>query len=182
MKSSSDRDPGRDGASILRQRARALARPVEHAPEAAVTLEVLEFRLAHEHYAVETRLVRDVVPFRAFTPLPGVPAFVVGVVNVRGRVLPVINLKEFFELPDTGLTDLHRTIVVRRAGVELGLLADISLGVRTVSMDALQTSLPTVTGVRDDFLRGVTGDRLVVLDLDAILADDRLIVDDAADG
>jgi len=161
---------------ILRARAQALARPPERAAVAAASLELLEFRLANECYALETRYVREVYPLKNLTPLPCTPPFVLGIVNVRGRILPVLDLKKFFELPEEGLTDLHRIILVQGHDLELGLLADVIAGVRTIPVDSLQPSLPTLTGIRAEYLKGVTAARLVVLDLDRILADPKIIV------
>ena len=165
-----------DERQLLRARARVLARPRERAAAANVSLEVLEFRLGRECYALETRHVREVYPLKDLTPLPCTPAFLLGIVNVRGRMTPVIDIKKFFDLPDTGLTDLHRIILVRGNDLELGFLADIAGGVRTILVDSLQTSLPTLTGIRADYLKGVTAERLVVLDVDRILADPKITV------
>ncbi|MEX2271450.1 MAG: chemotaxis protein CheW [Vicinamibacterales bacterium] len=165
-----------DDAQILRARARTLARAAEHAPAAATLLEVLEFRLAEERYAVETRYVREVYPLQDLTPLPCTPPFVLGIVNVRGRIVPVLDLKKFFDLPEEGLTDLHRIILLEGDGLELGLLADATEGVRSIPMDTLQPSLPTLAGVRSEYLKGVTGERVAVLDVRRILADPKIIV------
>src|SRR5882757_6351764 len=97
---------------ILRARAQVLARPPSSAPVPSTMLELLEFRVASERYALETRHVQGVYPLRELTPLPCTPPFVLGIVNVRGRILPVLDLKKFFELPEQGLTDLHRIILV----------------------------------------------------------------------
>ena len=161
---------------ILRARAKALARPRESGAAANVPLELLEFRLAQECYALETRHVRGVIPLKDLTPLPCPPPFLLGFVNVRGRITPVIDIKKFFDLPDKGLTDLHRIILVRGNDLELGLLADVIVGVRSIPVDSLQPSLPTLTGIRADYLKGVTAERLVVLDLERILADPKIIV------
>ncbi len=161
---------------ILRARAQALARTPPQAPAAETLLEVLEFHLAQERYAVEVRYVREVLPLKDLTPLPCTPSFVLGIVNVRGRILPVLDLKKFFDLPEKGLTDLHRIILVRDHELELGLLADVVVGVRSIPADSLQPSLPTLTGVRSGYLKGVTAGRLVVLDLARILADPKIIV------
>lgn len=161
---------------ILRARARALARTPPRATAAGAMLEVLEFRLASERYAVESRLVQEVHPLRDLTPLPCTPPFVLGIVNVRGRILPVLDLKKFFDLPERGLTDLHRIILVHGNNLELGLLADVIVGVRNVRADSLLPSLPTLTGIRADFLKGVSDERLVVLDLDRILRDPKIVV------
>jgi purine-binding chemotaxis protein CheW len=161
---------------ILRARAKALARPSEHAPAAAPPLDVLEFRLAQERYALETRYVREVYPLKDLTPLPCTPPFVLGIVNVRGRILPVIDLKKFFDLPEQGVTDLHRIILIEGNEMALGLLADAVEGMRPIAADTLQPSLPTLTGIRSEYLKGVTAERLVVLDVARILADPKIIV------
>ncbi len=167
---------GTAATNILRIRARALACPPAPAPAADTMLDVLEFRLAQERYAVETRFVREVYPLKDLTPLPGTPPFVAGIVNVRGRILPVVDLKKFFDLPENGLTDLHCLIQVREDDLELGLLADVVVGVRAIPTGTLQASLPTLTGIRGDFLKGVTDECLVVLDLARLLADPAIMV------
>lgn len=163
-------------AQILRARAKALAVAPAVTSAAGASLELLEFRLAHERYAVETRQVREVYPLKELTPLPCTPAFVRGIVNVRGRMLPVFDLKKFFDLPEKGLTDLHRIIIVQRRDLELGLLADSIVGVRPVSVDALQPALPTLNGIRSDYLKGLLPEGVVVLDLARMLSDPKLIV------
>ena len=161
---------------ILRARAQALARPPASTPASSSMLELLQFRLASECYALETRHVEDVHPLRDLTPLPCTPPFVLGIVNIRGRILPVLDLKKFFDLPEQGLTDLHRIIRVRGNDLELGLLADVIVGVRSVAADSLQPSPQTFTGIRADYLKGIGAERLVVLDLDRILSDPKIIV------
>jgi len=162
---------------ILRARARTLARKPAAAASGAM-LELLEFHLADERYALETRYVQEAHPLRELTPLPGTPPFVLGIVNVRGRILPVLDLKKFFELPERGITDLHRIILVRGEDMVLGLLADTVVGVHSIAQDRLQSTLPTLTGIRADYLKGVTDERLVVLDIARILADPKIIVND----
>ena len=162
---------------ILRARARELARTPAPEPASGALLEVLEFGLARERYAVETRCVAEVHPLKHLTPLPCTPAFVLGVVNLRGRILPVYDIRKLFDLPQQGLTDLHRIIVVHGGDLEIGLLAEAIEGVRSVPLESLQASLPTLTGIRADYLKGVTAEHLVVLDLDRILADPRIVVE-----
>jgi purine-binding chemotaxis protein CheW len=163
-------------AQILHDRAQMLASPPEQAPTADTQIEVLEFRLAQERYAVETCHVSEVYPLKDLTPLPCTPPFVLGVVNVRGRILPVLDLKRFFNLPETGVTDLHCIVLVRERDLEFGLLADVIVGVRSVPVTNLQSSLPTLTGIRGDYLKGVTHECLVVLDLGRLCADPKILV------
>ncbi len=162
---------------ILRERARRLAQPLEQRLDTE-SIEVLEFGLAGERYAIEAVHVDDVQPLRDLTPLPCTPAFLRGLVNIRGRLVPVIDLKRFFGLPEQGITDLHRVILLRGGDLEIGLLADTVEGVYRLDLPSIQPSLPTLTGIRQEFLRGVTAERLVVLDAEGILADPRIIVDE----
>ena len=90
--------------------------------------------------------------------------------------VPVFDLKNFFDLPEQGLTDLHRVILIEGNEMELGLLADVTVGVRSIPADSLQPSLSTLTGIRSEYLKGVTAERLVVLDVARILADPKIIV------
>lgn len=172
---------GAEAAKVLRQRAQALAQ-IPPPPAADTVLELLEFGLASERYAIERRYVQEVQPLRDLTPLPCTPAFILGIVNVRGRIVPVLDLKKFFELPERGLTDLHRTIIVRGHDLEIGLLADVIIGISAVPAESLQPSLPTLTGIRADYLKGVTGGRLVVLAVERILGDPKIIVHEEVEG
>ncbi|MEJ0084763.1 MAG: chemotaxis protein CheW [Pseudomonadota bacterium] len=168
-------------ARVLHERAVALARAprADSAPDAL--LELLEFKLANERYAVETRHVVEVHPLRDLTPLPGTPPFIRGIVNLRGRILPVLDLKKFFDLPEQGVTDLHRIIVVRGEDLEFGLLADVVVSVHTVAGNSLAPALPTLSEIGAEYLKGVSEERLVVLDLERIFADPKIIVHDEAD-
>ena len=163
---------------ILRTRAAILARKPESAPAPQTRLEVLEFMLAYERYGIEASYVDEVCPLRDLTALPGTPPFVLGVINLRGHILPVVDIKKFFDLPEKGLTDLNKVIVLRGSSMEFGILADLIIGMRFVPLEGLQTSLPTLTGIRADYLQGITSDRLVVLDAGRILSDDRIVVNE----
>jgi purine-binding chemotaxis protein CheW len=161
--------------SILKARARALAREPEQAA-AQEFLEIIEFRLGSETYGLESTFVGEVYPLKDFTPLPGTPPFVLGIVNVRGRILSVVNLKKFFNLPDKSLGQLNRLIILRNDQMEFGVLADAILGVRSIALNTLQVTPPTVSGIGAEYLRGVTGERVVVLDVEKILGDEKIIV------
>jgi purine-binding chemotaxis protein CheW len=164
---------------ILRERAVLLAkRPDE--PRAGESLELVEFLIGQEHYGIETSSVRETLPLKDFTPVPGVPSFVFGLINVRGQIISVIDIRRFFEMPEKGLSDLNRVIVIHDNQMEFGILVDEILSVRTVQLDELQPSLPTLTGVREEFLKGVTRERLVVLDAGKLLADKNIVVHEEA--
>ncbi len=162
--------------SILKQRARILSQEARNNEAGEEYIEILEFLLAQERYGIETRHIREVYPLKELTPLPSTPPFVLGVVNARGRIVPVVDIKTIFGLPDRGLTDLNKLIIVRANGMELGLLADTIAGVRRVPLQGIQPSLPTLSGIRADYLKGVTKERLVIIDAEKMLLDEKLLV------
>lgn len=161
---------------ILKSRAQALTQEPAKQTPAEDHMEVVEFLLAHEKYGIESSCVREVYSLRELAPVPCTPPFVLGMINLRGQILSVIDLKKFFDLPEKGLTDLNKVLVVRTDRMELGILADVILGVRTIPLQDLQPSLPTLTGIRAEYLRGVSKDRLVILDVRKILSDPNIVV------
>jgi len=163
--------------AILRERARLLAR-TEAGEQSTEVVDVVEFMLAHEHYAVGIEAVVEVYPLKEMTPLPCTPAFVRGVVNVRGQIVAVIDIKTFFNLPGNALADSNKVIILGSDATKLAVLADEVLGVRELPAGALQPALPTMGGIGAEYLLGVTVERLMVLDAGRILADERIVVDE----
>ena len=170
-----------DTRRILRARAQELAREPAGEIETGEFLEVVEFLVGGERYGVESRHVREIHPVKELTTLPGVPAFVLGVINLRGRIVSVVDFKRLFELPEKGLSDMNKAVIISAAEMELGILADEVTGLRRIPAPSLQPSLPTLTEIRAEYLRGVSADRLVVLDAEKILADSKLVVRDQAE-
>ena len=160
---------------LLRERAQRLARePAEE--ETGERLEVVVFLLGQERYAVETSFVREVHPLREVTQLPCAPSFVLGIMNLRGEVLSVLDLRSFFDIGRREADEQSKVIVLRCATMEFGILADAVVGVRTIPVRGVQPSLAQVSGMRTDYLRGITRDHLVLLDAGKMLADRRLVV------
>jgi purine-binding chemotaxis protein CheW len=165
----------------LRDRAKALAREpqeAERAEDARGQLQVIEFLLAYERYGIESSFIREVYPLKDLTPLPCTPPFVLGIINVRGQIRSVLDIKRFFDLPQKGLTDLNQVLLVRADDMELGILADEVLGARSLPLQDIGPAPATLTGIHAEYLRGVTAERLIVLNVAAILSDERIIVDE----
>lgn len=160
---------------VLKERARRLAREPA-AQESGERLEIVEFLLGREHYGIETSFVREVHPLRDVTPLPCTPPFVLGIMNLRGEILSVIDIGKLFDLEQQGLSDLNQVIVLRCPTMEFGILADAVVGVRTIAARGVQPSFATLTGIRADYLMGVTGEHLVLLDAGKMLNDRRIVV------
>src|SRR5690606_23299465 len=147
---------------ILRQRALAMA---EAAPaiEHGATLEIAEFQLAHEHYAIETRFIREIGRLDNLTPLPCTPAHVMGIVNHRGEILSVVDLQRFFGLAEKGITYLDKLIVLESGTMRFGILADEIVGVRALPCVELDNARQPPAAMDGNYLRGITRPGLAVL-------------------
>ncbi len=165
-----------DRAALLRARARELARPAAEKARGDDEQEVLEFAVARQRLAVETVHVREVCRLQDLTPVPCTPSFVCGIVNVRGQILTVLDLKRLLDLPDPGLIDRQHVVIVHVGGGELGFLADGTPLVRRIRAAEIQPALPTLAGAGSAYLRGVTTDGLAFLDTVRLLTDPRLVV------
>ena len=166
----------RNKREILKSRARELSRTEDDKKEKTAHSEVLEFILGGERYALETGYIREIYPMKEYTVLPCTPPFIMGVINVHRHVVTIIDMKKFFDLPEKGLTDLNKVIILKKDDMELGILADEVLGIRDIGEFELQLALPTLTDLRADFLKGVTNEGLIVIDALRVLTDERIIV------
>lgn len=167
---------------ILRTRARQLALEPPETTHYRPCVAVVEFCLASEVYCIELASVREILPLKDLTPVPCTPPFVLGLINLRGQLLSVIDIKKFFQLPEKGLTELNKVIVVSIEGFEIGLLADAVLGVKAISLSEIQPSVHLFTGVQAEFLKGVTRERAILLDIQRLVTDRQLIISEQVDG
>lgn len=129
----------------------------------------LTFHLAAEVFAIDIRSVREIIQYGAMTTVPLMPSFVRGVINLRGSVVPVIDLHARFGRPAAQVG--KKTCVVifdaMRDGerVELGLMVDAVSEVVDIAADAIEPPPNFGTSVRRDFIRamGKRGDRFVII-------------------
>ena len=170
------RRSARDMRDVLRERARLLARPVGAAAADGDQVEFLEFAVADERYGIETAHVREVAAVSAPTRVPGVPAFIAGVVTVRGQILSVLDIGRLFGLPDPGGAAPGRLVVLEGPDMPMGILAAAIIGVRAVPPSEIETALPTLSRGRAPYLRGIDRTGVAILDASALLAAQDLIV------
>jgi len=155
----------------LRERAQQYAKPQRQEQSFAedAVYQVLVFALGDERYALDVTVVRGVRTRGHVTRVPGTPAFYRGVVNVRGQIISVLDLRFFFGL-NAEVTERAQELVLVEAGeLELGLLANHVEEVLTIPK-------ATVEPIEMKYARGVTAERLVILDIEFLFDDDRLII------
>jgi len=174
-----DSNPDRESKlKILKERALIIARPLLNEVNNGLEMDGLGFLLSDEQYIIDANFVAEVTPLQELTPLPCSPPFILGIINVRGRILSVINLKTFLNLQEKGITNLNRVIIVKHKDIEVGLLVDEVIGKIPVMMNSIHTAMSTLTSVQKEYLIGVTGDRSVLLDIKKFLSDEKIVINE----
>jgi len=123
------------------------------------------FELAGTTYAVETQVVQQMEMVEHITPVPNAPAFVDGVVFVRGQAVPVVNLRARFGFPRIVSDAKTRLMVVAYEGRTVGLLVDSAREFITLPAEAVKPPPEAVTGLSGKYLAGIAtvGDRVVLV-------------------
>lgn len=160
---------------ILKERVTALAKEIEK-EEAEEKIEVIEFNLWNERFAFESKYIKEVYPLKELARIPCTPSFVLGLINVRGQIHSVIDLKRIFNLSVKEIDSQSRVIVLHYNEMDLGVIADVVLGSRLIPKSGIEPSLPTLRGIKEKYLKGITKDRLVILDAEVILESKEIIV------
>ena len=139
------------------------------------THQFLTFALGQEEYGVEILKIQEIKGYSAVTPLPNAPAYVKGVLNLRGTIVPIVDLRQKFGMPEEAYTKFTVIVVVQVQGKTLGFVVDAVSDVLTVRGDAIQPT-PDLHGQLDTtFLTGLAptgehGEKLVILlDIDKVL-------------
>ncbi len=131
------------------------------------------FFLDREEYGVDVRLVQEIRRVTEITQVPRAPDFIKGVINLRGRIIPVIDLKKKLGLGDVIVGKVSRIVVVTLKGRLLGLLVDGASQVLKVKVSSIEPAPEEVVQKGGDYLRGVAKleNRLIILvDLATVLA------------
>ncbi|RLI75033.1 chemotaxis protein CheW [Archaeoglobales archaeon] len=139
--------------------------------------QIISFKIGNEEYGIEILKVKEVIRFQEITRLPKTPNFVKGVINLRGDVIPIIDLREKFGLSQHDYNELTRVIVVEVDGKSVGMVVDSVSHVIRIGEDQIDSHL-LIGEISGDYVRGVgkLDDRLIVLlDFDRILTTEEKI-------
>ncbi len=135
--------------------------------------QVVVFSLAEENYGVDINAVEGIIKMQAITKVPKAPTFVEGITNLRGEVLPVIDLRKRFGLPTAEPDKETRIIHVEMDDVRVGMLVDAVTEVLRVVEDDIEPPSPMVATVDSAFITGIAKveERLIILvDLGKVLS------------
>jgi purine-binding chemotaxis protein CheW len=125
-------------------------------------------------YGVPITQVQEIIPVAKTTKLPQAPDFVEGIINLRGRIIPIIDLKKRFQMSASELTSDTRSVVVEVAGQTVGIIVDQVSEVLRIPLENIEPPPGVVGGINAEYLTGVgkLEDRLLILlDMDRILSE-----------
>ncbi len=145
---------------------------------ASKEVQMVAFKLKAEEFAVDIHQVREVLKMTQVTPLPQSAHYIEGVINLRGEVIPVVDLRKRFELSEEKRNEQTRIIIVEITGNDVGLIVDSVTEVLRFSATAIQAPPTRIAGTRTDLIKGVgkIHDRLlIILNLEKILTSEEII-------
>lgn len=140
--------------------------------------QLVVFELANEFYGVDIASIESIIKLQPITVVPHAPSFVEGVTNLRGTVLPVIDLRKRFDLPEVSETKNSRIVVAALDEVKIGMVVDAVSEVLRVPQESIEPTPPLVTGIDTAYITGIArvpdteaASRLIILlDLARVLS------------
>ena len=127
--------------------------------------QLVVFDLNEEAYGVDIGAVREIIRMQEITRVPRAPRFIEGVINLRGKVIPVVDLRQRFSMPETDRTEEHRIVVVDVMGQDIGMVVDAVTEVSRVSEASIEPPSSVITTEDSDYLTGIvkTDSKLIIL-------------------
>ena len=141
------------------------------------------FSINQQIFGIEILKIKEVLNYRKITPLPQVEGLVRGIINLRGAIIPVFDLREKFNLPAKEYTRFHVIIVVEIAGRVMGVIVDEISDVMDILPEEFQTTENLPSNLRREYLKGVgkkQDEMIIFLDMDRLLSPEELELVDAA--
>ncbi len=134
-------------------------------------IQLVGFRLDNEDYAIAITKIQEIILMKPITRIPQVPDFIEGLINLRGSVIPIVNLRKRFGLPAREVDDETRTIVVNVHDKTVGCIVDAVTQVMRINRDQIQPPPLSVLAVAQQYIAGLARleDRLlIILDIDRL--------------
>ncbi len=118
-------------------------------------LQIVTFRLATEEYGVDVMGVQEIILIGRMTQLPQVPAYLSGLINLRGHIIPVIDLRKRFSLLATKKTDQSRVIILNIESRTIGIIVDEVNEVLRVNRNRIEKAPATLVGNSEAYMQGL---------------------------
>jgi purine-binding chemotaxis protein CheW len=142
-------------------------------------IQLVGFRLDNEDYAITITKIQEIILMKPITRIPQVPEFIEGLINLRGSVIPIVNLRKRFGLPARDFDDETRTVVVNIHDKTVGCIVDAVTQVMRISRDQIQSAPLSALAISHQYIAGLARleDRLLlILDIDRIFDEQTSVV------
>jgi purine-binding chemotaxis protein CheW len=128
-------------------------------------IQVVSFHLGSEEYGVDISQVQEIIRMVEITHVPRAPRFMEGVINLRGQLIPIIDLRTRFHMPRIEQTKSTRIVVTEIAGKKVGIIVDSVSEVINIPLEQVEDAPDMIAGVGTEYIQGVgkVGDRLIIL-------------------
>ncbi len=138
-------------------------------------LQVVVFALDNSYYGVHILKVQEIIKMTEITKLPTTPDFIEGIVNLRGKIIPVMDLRKRFGLVPAKIDDSWKILILKNEDVQFGVMVDQISEVEKVPVSIIETPPKVISGVNGKFINGIAKTEkklLILLDIDKILNED----------
>jgi purine-binding chemotaxis protein CheW len=130
------------------------------------------FLLSHEEYGIDIQQVQEILRPVEITEVPNTPVFILGVINLRGNIVPIIDLRKQFDLPAMEQTEHTRIIILDIESIQVGVMVDRVSEVLDIYLDHIEPPPPSVAGIKAEYLTGVgrmPESLVILLDIEKIV-------------
>ena len=161
--------------NILKKRALALAEELEEEINSDDFLNIVEFMLGEEKYAISAEYTKQVSTLKDYTVLPCVPSYVIGITKLHEQIISVIDIRQFFGMQHT-VTNLDKLIILQSNEMSFGIIADSVIGMKTIQITSIQHSISTLDDARKKYFYGLSDEQTIILDGFKILSDKEILI------
>jgi len=151
--------------------------------QATGSMQLVSFSLSDETYGIEITKIQEIILVGKITQIPETPHYIKGLINLRSSVIPVIDLRARFSLPECGLSEESRIMVLNVGGRTIGIVVDSVNEVLRVSKDQVSPAPPTVASLGNQYMTGLVrleNQLLILLDVDQLFGDEESAALDGA--
>jgi purine-binding chemotaxis protein CheW len=128
-------------------------------------LNVMGFRLGNEEYAIDIMHIKEITIPSQLTPVPRAPHYILGILSLRGNIIPVFDAKQRIGLPEGKDMSRARILVIRHGDEQVGILVDAITGAAQLPTSSIEPPPPVLKGVEAEYISGVgrDGDRMIII-------------------
>ncbi len=140
-------------------------------------IQIVSFRIANEEFGIDIIKVQEIIRMVDITRVPNTPNYVIGVINLRGKVIPIIDMRRRLNLLETPYTKDTRIVVIEEDRKVVGFIVDSVSEVLRISKNITEPPPPMVSGISSDFINSIAkleGRLLILLDLEKVLMSDEV--------